>query len=112
MANNPRRSLGGDFRFSESWRQTYIRRCGRHDWTSSARLSKPVCSDLLYQPWFCATTQLRSEWLSRDNIPRIAADELTRDIFRAQFEQPNVPVIITGLVRTLAAELLTMIRSV
>ena len=97
--------FGGDFRFSGNWRQTYVRRCSPREWTSSVRLSKPVCSDLLYQPWLCATTPLRREWLSRDNIPRIAADDLSRDVFREQFEQRNVPVIITGLARTLGPRL-------
>ncbi len=85
-------------RFSKSWRETYIRRCGHDQWSSNARIRSAVCSDLLYQPWLCATTAVRSEWLDRDNIPRISVAKLTRETFRARFEEPNLPVIITGLV--------------
>ena len=57
-------------------------------------------SDLLYQPWFCATTDLQDEWLERDTIPRRPAAGLTLAQFRSEYEVPNRPVIITGLVRT------------
>ena len=85
-------------RFSKTWRQTYVRRCGHDGWSSNVRIHSAVCSDLLYQPWLCATTPVRSEWLERDNIPRISAADLTREEFRARFEETNTPVIITGLV--------------
>ena len=90
--------FGGSVRFSASWRQTYMRHCGFDHWTSEVRLHRSVCSDLLYQPFLCATTPLRSAWISRDNIPRIDAANLTPAKFRARFEQRNVPVIITGVV--------------
>ncbi len=95
----PTQEFGGDVHFSKCWRETYIRRCGHDQWSRIARIRSAVCSDLLYQPWLCATTAARSDWLDRDNIPRISAAKLTRENFRTRFEEPNMPVIITGLVR-------------
>jgi hypothetical protein len=53
-------------------------------------------SDLLYQPWFCATTPLRPQWLQRDNLERRA--DLSVDEFRELFELPNKPVVISDAV--------------
>ena len=44
---------------------------------------KGFYSDLLYQPWFCATTELQPEWLELDNIDRWAmhkASSIVRDM--------------------------------
>jgi len=53
-------------------------------------------SDLLYQPYFCATTPLREEWLGNNNVERRSG--LSLQDFRSQFEKPNRPVIITDVV--------------
>lgn len=93
---------GGSFRFSGSWQESFLREAGLLSGTAAVRrpLSiKGFYSDLLYQPWYCATTELRDEWLQRDTIPRRAASGLTLEQFHAEFEVPNRPVIITGLVR-------------
>ncbi|EFJ50747.1 hypothetical protein VOLCADRAFT_103818 [Volvox carteri f. nagariensis] len=50
-------------------------------------------SDLLYQPWFCATMKLPYEWLETDNIDRRSG--LTPEQFRREYEIPNRPVILT-----------------
>ncbi|GIL47321.1 hypothetical protein Vafri_4169, partial [Volvox africanus] len=50
-------------------------------------------SDLLYQPWFCATLKLPHEWLAVDNIDRRRG--LTPEQFRREYEIPNRPVILT-----------------
>ena len=53
-------------------------------------------SDLLYQPFFCATTPLRAEWLECSNVDRRCG--LSLHEFRQQYEEPNQPVIVTDVV--------------
>jgi hypothetical protein len=53
-------------------------------------------SDLLYQPYYCATTPLREEWLQNNNVER--RSELSLEDFRRQYEKPNKPVVITDVV--------------
>ena len=56
-------------------------------------------SDLLYQPWRCATIDLESNgWLEVDNIVRVSALSCTVDDFRERFEVPNRPVVIEDIV--------------
>ena len=56
-------------------------------------------SDLLYQPWRCATIDLDSHgWLEVDNIERVSALSCSTDEFKKRFEVPNRPVVITDLV--------------
>ncbi|GIL98133.1 hypothetical protein Vretimale_3593, partial [Volvox reticuliferus] len=52
-------------------------------------------SDLLYQPWFCATLKLPHDWLAVDNIDRRSG--LTAEQFRREYEIPNRPVILTDV---------------
>lgn len=52
-----------------------------------------IYSDLLYQPFFCATVDLAPEWLQTDNIDRRSG--LSVEDFVRQYEQPNQPVVIT-----------------
>ena len=54
-------------------------------------------SDLLYQPWFCATTPLRPEWLERDTLERRTG--LSVPDFQRLYERPNRPVVLTDVVR-------------
>lgn len=54
-------------------------------------------SDLLYQPWHCATVPLRQEWLSRESLPRRAGLSLQQ--FQTEYEAPNHPVVLTDGVR-------------
>lgn len=55
-------------------------------------------SDLLYSSWHFARVDLEEQWLEGDSIPRIAAADLSKERFVQDFERPNRPVIITGLV--------------
>jgi len=50
-------------------------------------------SDLLYQPWFCATVDLDPSWLEVDNVER--RSKLSMKDFIEQYERPNRPVVIT-----------------
>ncbi len=96
---------GQNFRFSNFWRQTFVRSCIGGQGAFSARREVRVehlYSDVLYSSWHWAHAKLRPEWLDGDTIPRIAASELSLQHFIDEFEQPNRPVIITGLVRPAA----------
>jgi hypothetical protein len=53
-------------------------------------------SDLLFKAWYCATADISPSWLSVDNIPRRQVGQLTVADFQAQFERPNMPVILQG----------------
>ncbi|GLC43738.1 hypothetical protein PLESTB_000903100 [Pleodorina starrii] len=55
-------------------------------------------SDLLYQPWFCASLEPPADWLRVDNIDRRSG--LTPEQFRSEYEIPNRPVILTDVMST------------
>ena len=91
----------GRFRYRSSWRQTYVVAAG----LSSAQQHRKrplqvstLYSDLLYQPFHCATTPLRAEWLQRSTIDRCSS--LSAQDFRRLYEQPNRPVVLTDAVRS------------
>lgn len=95
-----------DFKFSRCWRQTYMRCCvnGQKDFQALRRLQiSGMYSDLLYSSWHFAHADLEEQWLEGDTIPRVPASELTPQRFLEEFERPNRPVIITGLVSKWAA---------
>ncbi|KAL6756934.1 JmjC protein [Haematococcus lacustris] len=50
-------------------------------------------SDLLYQPWHCATSPLPPHWLDKDNVDR--RQGLTAQQFREQYEETNRPVVLS-----------------
>jgi hypothetical protein len=55
-----------------------------------------IYSDLLYQPWLCATIKLSEKWLKVDNIDR--RQGMTVSDFVTQYERPNMPVVITDAI--------------
>ncbi len=98
----PSQEFEGSFKYQTSWQHTYL---------AAARLVEPkkqvshaplkvqgFYSDLLYQPWFCATTPIREEWLQRDNLERRSG--LSIADFRQHFELPNRPVVLSDAVST------------
>lgn len=58
-------------------------------------------SDLLHKPHWLASCALDAAWLARDTLPRAAG--LSAAKFYADFEEPNVPVVITDVVRARSA---------
>jgi hypothetical protein len=44
--------------------------------------------------------EIKPEWLSVENVPRVSASDLPLTDFIAKYEQTNMPVIITDLVST------------
>ena len=103
---------GVPLRFERSWKRTLCGRLAerqahgqRRDQGSTPGDGAPIpvrgfYSDLLFQPWFCTATGIDPRWLAVDNIPRRSADSLSLDEFVRDFEQPNSPLIVTGLVET------------
>lgn len=91
----------GSFRYSGSWQHTYLTAAGLTEpgsQPSRAPLKvQGFYSDILYQPWFCATTPIREEWLERDNLERRSG--LNLEDFRQHFELPNRPVVLSDAVR-------------
>ncbi|KAK9846311.1 hypothetical protein WJX81_001351 [Elliptochloris bilobata] len=88
----------GRFRFRGTWRRTYLAaRAAREPPPASPPLRAPgLYSDLLHKPHWLATRALDPAWLARDTLPRAAGLSIAE--FRARFEEPNVPVVITGVV--------------
>lgn len=90
-----------NFRFSRCWRQTYMRSCesGQKHFKVAQRIHAcGMFSDFLYSSWHFAHAELEEQWLEGDSIPRVAAADLSKERFLQDFERPNRPVIITGLV--------------
>eukprot|EP01138_Halocafeteria_seosinensis_P000852 gb/GECG01000875.1/.p1 GENE.gb/GECG01000875.1/~~gb/GECG01000875.1/.p1 ORF type:complete len:546 (+),score=65.82 gb/GECG01000875.1/:1-1638(+) len=102
-----------DFEFVDCWKVSYIRKRitkrakqqGKDrriplDSIRHTRIKvRNVFSDILYQPFLCATMPIQEEWLNNgEDIPRVSAKTLTVEEFRTRFEIPNRPVIITDLV--------------
>ena len=91
--------LEGSFRYRGSWKRTYLAA------KSGAEPPHPpwgplsvesIYSDLLYQPWHCATAPLEQAWLATDNIRREVSISLEE--FREKYERPNIPVVLKGKV--------------
>jgi hypothetical protein len=93
------RDAGGEFDFDSCWKQTFL----RATLGAAAPRHRPqrvagVYSDLLFQPWLCASLRLKPRWLARDNIDRRAG--LSVEDFVREYEGPNRPVVITDVVPT------------
>ncbi|GMH29017.1 hypothetical protein Nepgr_030860 [Nepenthes gracilis] len=90
--------LNGGFLYTRSWRTTYI--AAHYPGFAVSRIGlsglaiRDFYSDFLFQSWLCASLEMKSDWLKRDNIPRrrgISVEE-----FVLNFEEPNKPVLLEG----------------
>ena len=91
----------GRFTFKGTWRLTYLSLIAKPETTAactakSALLVTNFYSDLLYQPFLCASIRLPDSWLSNSNIPK--RSKLSLAEFREQYETTNQPVVITDVV--------------
>ena len=64
--------------------------------TACVCASVGIYSDALYQPFFCSAMAIDPRWLRIDNAVRVPVGELTVEEFVRRFEEPNLPVVITG----------------
>ena len=91
--------LEGSFHYRGSWRETYLTStalvAADKQGFTSLRIQN-FFSDLLYQPWYCATVPLCPTWLERDTLER--RSQLNAADFRRLYEIPNMPVVITDQV--------------
>lgn len=92
-------AFGGSFNFAGSWRATFLRVSSLYPGaqTQPALVVGNMFSDLLYQPFHCATANIRKEWIQADDIERTS--DLSLEDFRERYEKPAKPVIITDVVR-------------
>lgn len=97
------------FTYATSWKDTFVTEyCRRvlhcHDvQPPHAPLTRgTVFSDYLYQPWFCASVDIKPRWVQGQNIPRAAG--LTTAEFVSEYELPGRPVILTDIVRQWACD--------
>jgi len=86
----------GGFTYRSTWKETFLAQA-IPGWAGSG--SEPLAvagiySDLLYQTWFLGQIAIDSEWLQADTIDR--RDGLSLEQFRAEYERPNRPVVLTG----------------
>eukprot|EP00898_Chlorokybus_atmophyticus_P007500 jgi/Chlat1/7751/Chrsp66S07229 len=94
----------GLFKFHNNWKTTYrLHACKEKESDQSLLHKRRVSmrgfySDCLFRPWLCASMAMKPEWLRCNNIARWSCNELSVADFIAQFEVPNRPVLITGLV--------------
>ena len=59
---------------------------------------KDFYSDYLFQSWLCASLEIKDEWLKTDNIER--RENLSVEDFIRDFEEPNKPVLLSGVLET------------
>ena len=91
------KEMNGNFDFTNSWKETYCRhKAGRSYVTHRPIKISGFYSDLLYQPFLCATLGFDPSWLSVDNVDR--RSNLSRQEFIEQYERRNRPVVITDVV--------------
>lgn len=89
--------LGNNFEFAESWKETYrIAKAPQFALKHVPIMVNDFFSDLLFQPWYCASVGIRPEWIEIDNIER--RRNLSVQQFIAEYESKNKPVIITDCV--------------
>ena len=95
---------GAPLCYSGSWLQTYLqqttsRPCGG----ARAPMGGRLFSDTLFTSWFCGTASIPRRWTQFENIERVDASALSVAEFASRFEEPGVPVILTGLASGWAA---------
>ena len=92
-------TLGDKWVFRGSWRETLARhlRPDAADYAPAGPIAPKDChSEALYRSWLCAHLAMDPAWLETETVPRRSG--LTLEEFRAEFEIPNRPVILTDAV--------------
>ena len=87
--------------YCKTWKLTYAKAMHhdiRIDYNQNPIQVKHFYSDLLYQPWLCATLDIDESWTIAENIDR--RSNLSLEEFRSEYEGRNKPVIITDVVQS------------
>ena len=92
--------FSGDWVYRNTWQETYIacKNIENHH-HHHRRTFHPVShfySDLLHQPWLCATLDIDPSWLEVENIDR--RSNLSVEEFKKEYDGQNRPVILTDVV--------------
>lgn len=91
--------MEGHFEPRATWKHTYlVSKYGDNVKAPNPIKVQGVYSDLLFQPYYCAAAPIEDAWLEIENIERRQYRDLTLEIFKRDFEGPNVPVIIEGAI--------------
>lgn len=90
--------MEGNFTAEATWRESYI--TTKVPRSVKRQRTKPIkvtgfYSDLLFQSFYCAAAPIESSWIAIETIDRRSATQMTVDDFKAEYETPNRPVIIT-----------------
>jgi hypothetical protein len=94
---------GGDWRWQRSWQATFRARSRFSTAQTPLAAIRGIYSDDLFASWMAAASAFDARWLTGNNVPRRHVSALTVEQFRAEFEEPNRPVIIEGLVEQWSA---------
>lgn len=92
-------TYGSDWVYSkDGWKQTFrAKEMNVHPDTLSHKPLKieGFYSDYLFKTHICSAADIDPKWLSFDNLPRRSYKEMSLADFRSEFEDKNLPVIIT-----------------
>ena len=89
---------GAPLRYSGTWLQTYLQQTTNRPCDGArAPMGGRLFSDALFTSWFCGTASIPRRWTQYENIERIDASALSVAEFASRFEEPGVPVILTGV---------------
>ncbi|TDH72188.1 hypothetical protein CCR75_003396 [Bremia lactucae] len=91
--------MDGSFIAESTWKLSYLKT--KYSNTVSYLPSihvNGVYSDLLFQSFYCSVAPIEKSWLVVENIERRSAKTMTMADFKANFEGPNKPVIITDAI--------------
>jgi hypothetical protein len=95
---------GAPLCYSGTWLQTYLQRTTSRPCDGApAPMGGRLFSDALFTSWFCGTASIPRRWTQYENIERVDASALSVAEFASRFEEPGVPVILTGLASGWAA---------
>ena len=92
----------GDFLFTDSWKDTFIkRRCPLFSGTHVPLVIPNCFSDTLYEPWmYAAALPIKASWLKKENVDR--REKLTYEEFVQEYQ--TKPVILTDIINKWEAE--------
>ena len=97
--NNEGSGLG--IQYCKTWKDTYVKMLGRFTNYHKPLIIPGIHSNLLHRSWACYSCDLNTACpgFNNQDIPRVAATDLTPENFLLDYEEKNVPVVVTGAVK-------------
>ena len=90
-----------NFCFENSWKDTFAKHVSNTNSIHRPIIVRGIYSHALYQSWLCRNLDLESAcpgFFEFSNISRLESTDLSVERFVKEFEVPNKPVIIRGVV--------------